>query len=83
MIDIYGRVFMGEPYNEALPPVNEGGFSNGLKKIMPKWPTWLIVLLVIGLPMLVIIFIVICASLFAFRRHLQRTHRYEMGRRVA
>lgn len=83
MVDIFGRVFMGQNYSEALPPVYEAEFSNGLKRLMPKWPTWLIVLLVIVLPTLVIIFILAFAGFFAFRRYSNRTHRYEVGRRVS
>lgn len=82
MVDIFGRVFMGQNYSEALAPVNEGGFSNGLKRIVPTWPTWLVIVLVVGLPLLVILFILICAGLFAFRRYYQRSNRYEAGRRV-
>ena len=83
MVDIFGRVFMGQNYNDALPPTNQTGFTNGLKRIMPTWPTWLTLLLVIGLPLLAIILIVVFASLFAFKRYSQRRNRYEAGRRVA
>lgn len=80
MVDIFGRIFLGENYNEALP-VNEGGFSNGLKRLVPRWPNWVTVSLIVGLPALVILLILICAVFFAVRRYYSRTQHYEAGRR--
>ncbi|KAI6203799.1 hypothetical protein M3Y94_00598300 [Aphelenchoides besseyi] len=81
MINVYGRVLAGENYLEALPPINEAGYTNGLKKILPKWPRWLVFLLIIGIPIFVIVAVIVCAFLFGFRRYIQR-HGYTPGRQT-
>ncbi|KAI6221311.1 hypothetical protein M3Y99_01559800 [Aphelenchoides fujianensis] len=81
MTNIYGRVLAGENAAEALPPINEAGFSNGLRKIAHKWPAWIVWTILVGIPAFVIAAILVCAALFAFRRYCARQGRgYAAGR---
>lgn len=74
MVEIFGQVFLGQPVNVAFPPVTE-------KSLSSKWPTWIIILVLIGIPAVVIVCILAFAGLFAFRRYCQHRNRgYEAGR---
>lgn len=75
MIEIFGKVLSGQNYLEALPSKVERMYLYRLKRLIPNWPLWLTLLLLIGIPAFMVIVITICAVGFALRKYL-RVHRY-------
>jgi hypothetical protein len=72
VVEIYGKVFFGENYFDALPPKTNGLKRSGL-------PTWLFVLCV---PLAVMIILALILAVFAVRQHRQKRDGYQAGQPV-